>query len=229
MKEDLQQQIDYYRARAGEYDEWFYRLGRYDRGLELNQRWFDEVATVQQALRLLAPAGDVLELAAGTGNWTVELAAISASLTVVDASAEMIAINRTKVDRADVEYVEADLFTWRPERQYDLVFFGFWLSHVPPARFDDFMAQVAAALRPGGRLFMVDSLPEDSSSAVNHEHYDPQGQTHTRKLNDGRTYNIVKVFYRAADLQRRLAQHGIIAEILTSGAYFWYGGGVKTA
>ena len=32
----IQQQIAYYRARAGEYDEWFYRIGRYDRGAELN-------------------------------------------------------------------------------------------------------------------------------------------------------------------------------------------------
>jgi hypothetical protein len=30
----LADQIAYYRARAGEYDEWFLRQGRYDRGLE---------------------------------------------------------------------------------------------------------------------------------------------------------------------------------------------------
>lgn len=30
MDPTLQQQIDYYRARAGEYDQWFYREGRYD-------------------------------------------------------------------------------------------------------------------------------------------------------------------------------------------------------
>ena len=28
----LQEQVDYYRARAGEYDEWFFRTGRYDLG-----------------------------------------------------------------------------------------------------------------------------------------------------------------------------------------------------
>ena len=46
----LQQQIAYYRARAGEYDEWFLRQGRYDRGPDLNQRWFDEVAVAVRAL-----------------------------------------------------------------------------------------------------------------------------------------------------------------------------------
>ncbi|QFS50036.1 hypothetical protein [Nostoc sphaeroides] len=34
----IQQQIEYYRARANEYDQWFYRTGRYDRGEELNQQ-----------------------------------------------------------------------------------------------------------------------------------------------------------------------------------------------
>lgn len=28
----LQEQIQYYRDRASEYDEWFFRQGRYDRG-----------------------------------------------------------------------------------------------------------------------------------------------------------------------------------------------------
>ena len=43
MQDNLQEQVDYYRARASEYDEWFYRIGRYDRGSEINQRWFNEV------------------------------------------------------------------------------------------------------------------------------------------------------------------------------------------
>ncbi len=28
----VKEQIAYYQARAGEYDEWFFRQGRYDRG-----------------------------------------------------------------------------------------------------------------------------------------------------------------------------------------------------
>lgn len=225
---DLQQQIAYYRARAGEYDEWFYRQGRYDRGEALNQLWFDEVETVMRALLALGPVASGLELAAGTGNWTVPLASLCQQLTVVDASPEMMAINQAKVAQPQVAYLQADLFTWQPEREYDLVFFGFWLSHVPPDRFDPFMAQVACALRPGGRLFMVDSLPEDTSSAVNHNPYDPAGHTHTRKLNDGSEYEIVKVFYAPGELQARLAAHAIVGEILTTGRYFWYGGGTKT-
>lgn len=48
--DNLQQQIKYYRARAGENDDWLYRRGSYDRGPELYDRWFAEVAHVQWAL-----------------------------------------------------------------------------------------------------------------------------------------------------------------------------------
>jgi hypothetical protein len=41
----LAEQIRYYRARALEYDEWWERLGRYDRGSEESARWFSEQAT----------------------------------------------------------------------------------------------------------------------------------------------------------------------------------------
>ena len=51
MTDDIiQQQITYYSARAEEYDEWFYRTGRYDRGEEINQRWFNEAIVVRTAL-----------------------------------------------------------------------------------------------------------------------------------------------------------------------------------
>ena len=34
----LLDQIAYYRARAGEYDQWWFRAGRYDRGPELDRK-----------------------------------------------------------------------------------------------------------------------------------------------------------------------------------------------
>ncbi|MDX1388339.1 MAG: class I SAM-dependent methyltransferase, partial [Acidobacteriota bacterium] len=90
----LRQQIDYYRARAAEYDEWFLRRGRYDHGPELNRTWFDEVDEVRAWLDGIEIGGAVLEIACGTGNWTERLAPRATRLTALDASPEMIAINR---------------------------------------------------------------------------------------------------------------------------------------
>ena len=63
-----------YRARASEYDEWFYRQNRYDRGEEINKQWFNEAAEVRRALHGIGQVDSALEMAGGTGIWTQELA-----------------------------------------------------------------------------------------------------------------------------------------------------------
>jgi ubiquinone/menaquinone biosynthesis C-methylase UbiE len=225
----LQEQIAYYRARAGEYDEWFLRQGRYDRGPELNRRWFEEVAEVRQALAAFNPTGHLLELACGTGLWTEQLLRYAQSITAVDAVAEVLAINRARVRSPRVQYVQADLFSWQPPERYDAVFFGFWLSHVPPERFDPFWALVRAALAPGGRVFFVDSRFEPTSTAADHRLGAPQDTTVTRQLNDGRTFHIVKVFYNPQELEQRLQGLGWRFRVRETASYFVYGEGESLA
>lgn len=228
MSDDiLQQQIAYYRARAGEYDEWFYRLNRYDRGEALNQQWFDEVAIVLQAVKGLRHVPDVLELACGTGIWTQELASLADNVTAVDASDEVIAINREKLNAPNVQYQQADLFTWEPERQYNLVFFSFWLSHVSPERLDSFLSVVNRATKPGGRIFMIDSRPDEASTAKDNPLRDDEHIYRTRKLNDGSTYTIVKVFYEPTESKHKLANAGFNAAVRTTDHYFIYANAVK--
>jgi demethylmenaquinone methyltransferase/2-methoxy-6-polyprenyl-1,4-benzoquinol methylase len=211
-EELLEGQLAYYRARAGEYDEWFLRQGRHDRGPEWNRRWFSELEDVRRELDRFMPAGKVLELACGTGLWTVELARHAASVTAVDASPEVLEINRARLGEAGretrVRYVGADLFEWRPDDEYDAVFFGFWLSHVPPARFAAFWDLVRSALRPGGRAFFVDSLGAETPDEKERREKVSGDYTTARRLNDGREFRIVKVFYDPTDLERRLADLG---------------------
>src|ERR1700747_1731403 len=108
----LDRQIAYYRARAGEYDEWFLRKGRYDRGPEQKERWMREAAEVEGVLQQTVRDGDVLEFACGTGLWNRHLAAISRHAVALDSSPEVIEINRARVGRDNVEYRVADLFVW---------------------------------------------------------------------------------------------------------------------
>ena len=96
MDRTIQEQIAYYRARAGEYDEWFYRKGRYDYGVALNQQWFDEAQQVMARLQSLGPVESILELACGTGIWTELLTRIGQQVMAIDASPEVIAINRAE-------------------------------------------------------------------------------------------------------------------------------------
>jgi SAM-dependent methyltransferase len=221
-------QIEYYRARAGEYDDWFFRRGRYDRGPEATREWFAEVEEVRAALDAFGAAGRVLELAGGTGLWTQQLADHAGQLTVVDSSEEVLAINRERVGGDRARYLQADLFSWEPDQRYDVVFFAFWLSHVPPERFDSFWELVARCLRPGGRVFFVDSLYTEASTAGDHRLRGPEATQVLRRLNDGREFEIVKVFYRPEELRTRLTRLGWNLAVGSTPRYFLYGWGGRT-
>ena len=221
----LAEQAAYYRVRASEYDEWWQRVGRYDRGDAATRRWHTEVAQVETWLIEARLAGDVLELASGTGWWTERLARIAGYLMCIDASPETVAINQARITAASLKmpiYKVADLFEWEPVTTFDAIFFSFWLSHVPPDRFAAFWAKVAKALRPGGRVFFIDSAPEETASAHDHRMPDENG-VQERRLNDGSTYRIIKLFHDPEELTARLAALGWNAAIGRTPSYFIHG------
>jgi demethylmenaquinone methyltransferase/2-methoxy-6-polyprenyl-1,4-benzoquinol methylase len=222
----LDDQIAYYRARAPEYDAWWFRTGRFDRGAENNAAWRADVAVVEAAVAAMLdrtrPAR-VLELACGTGLFTRHLAPRADHVTAVDAAPEVIAINRGRVAAANVDYVQADLFAYEPAARHDCVFMGFWLSHVPPARFAAFWAMVRRALAPGGFAYLVDSAHDPTSHAVDHPTPDRDAGVATRLLDDGREFRIVKVFWEPAKLETRLSACGFAATIAATKRYFIYG------
>lgn len=223
----LAEQVAYYRARAGEYDAWWLRQGRFDRGAEFNAAWFAEVADVERTLRAWLAAARprrALELACGTGLFTRHLAPEVGSLTAIDASPEVIARNRARLAAlgiANVTFVEADLFAWRPDARYDLVFMSFWLSHVPVDRFDAFWSTLREALAPGAAVYLIDSAHDPTSTAVDHV-LTGTGVV-TRKLDDGSTYRIVKHFWTPGRLADALARLGFRASIAQTPRYFIHG------
>jgi ubiquinone/menaquinone biosynthesis C-methylase UbiE len=224
----LAEQARYYRKRAAEYDDWWFRRGRYDHGDEVNARWFADATQLETALERFGPAGGVLELACGTGLWTERLVACADEVTAVDGSPEMLELCRARVGDARVSYVHADLFAWEPDTTYDLCFFGFWLSHVPEERFEAFWEKLARALTPGGRVFFLDSYRHDLASAVDHRLSDPGDPTMLRRLADGSEHRIVKRFYEPESLQHRLDELGWVVEVQRTSEFFIYGGGRPT-
>jgi demethylmenaquinone methyltransferase/2-methoxy-6-polyprenyl-1,4-benzoquinol methylase len=173
------------------------------------------------------PFAEVLELACGTGIWTRELLQISQNITALDASQEVLELNREKVQSEKVTYQQQDLFAWQPDRQYDLVFFSFWLSHVPPEFLDEFLAKVYRATKTGGHILIVDSLEEPTSTSTDWPLQENEQVYRTRKLNNGQIYKIVKVFYKPEELKARLAAQGFEAVVKATPNYFLYAIGSK--
>lgn len=211
----IQEQIEYYRRRAPDYDETSSPSG--DPFAPFGKQ-------VQAALHEFRPTGNVLEIASGTGTWTKLLLEHADAVTALDAAPEMHEASRTKLGLDDrLRYIEADVLSWEPDDRYDVVFFANWLSHVPPNCFDCFWYVVRASLAPGGRVGFVD----ESWDAWRHDHFaetfigDPSTPLVRRPLRDGRTFNVVKVFWRPDELERKLGELGWNISVRAYGPFFW--------
>ncbi len=193
--------IDYYEARAPEYDDWYLRRGRYARGAIHDAAWNAELDAAGRWLDALPWQGEIVELAAGTGWWSPLLAS-RGELSLYDASPAAL-------DRARERLVAHDLRAhlhvrdaWAdPDRAVDGLFMGFWLSHVPRERLDDFLALARAWLKPGGGFAAIDSLADAASGAADHP--EPADDLAVRRLVDGREFTIVKVYYEPDELRDR--------------------------
>ena len=208
---------EYYDLRAPDYMDLSKPSDRAVRG------WLSEELTAELT-DAFAPTGDVLELASGTGAWTKHIVRHARTLTCVDSTARMIERNRETIgERENVRYIEADIFGWTPDRAYDAVLSSAWLSHVPLDRFDAFWELVRAALRPGGRVAFLD---EDDRGGTNEPTTDVNGvSVAQRTLADGRTFDIVKVFWRPDELERRLRASGWDIEVRPVGETYLFGSG----
>ena len=211
MNDLLEEQKRYYAARAPEYDDWWHRRRRYELEPEALVRWHADIAEADAALEAFAPHGSVLELAAGTGLWTRKLVRLADRVVAVDANRETLALNTD-----EAELVVADVFEWESPEKFDVVFFSFWLSHVPGERLDDFWAVVRSALAPAGRIFLVDN---NVSGDPVHRGRNPVGSgVERRRLYDGREFDIVKHYRGPADFPHLDLR-------ITANGHFIYGGG----
>jgi demethylmenaquinone methyltransferase/2-methoxy-6-polyprenyl-1,4-benzoquinol methylase len=221
----LDEQMRYYDDRAPEYQDLWFRRGRHDLGDEFNERWFRETAIVERAVDDVATTGAVLEIGCGSGLWTRRLAPHASRYVAVDSSRNMLELNRARNDGPNVEFVLADAFDWQPpnDERFDLIFFGFFISHVPPEAFAGWWARIRSWLTPSGHAFIVDDTAGPDRPYSGDVVDDGPKHAHRRHLSDGREYTIVKVFYEPAELAVRLSELSWNAEIRGSGQHFLYG------
>jgi trans-aconitate methyltransferase len=204
----LAEQLAYYRACAPDYSETVIP-------------WTAAQDQLVEAMQSFRPTGHVLELACGPGTWTPGLLRCAASLTAVDASPEMLELAAKRVEAGAVRFIQADLFNWQPDRRYDAIFFGFWLSHVPLEHFAPFWSMIDNALHPRGQVFFIDDNLRTPDELIEGD----ASSTIQRRLSDGTPHRIVKVPHDPKELEERLNRLGWrITVTPTSGPYYWGAG-----
>jgi demethylmenaquinone methyltransferase/2-methoxy-6-polyprenyl-1,4-benzoquinol methylase len=209
-RELIDEQIAYYRARAAEYD---------DTSTPEGDPFAAHAEAIRAALRAFEPRGRVLELGAGTGQWTGILAETADELLVTDASPEMLELNRSKVGEAPhIRRRVLDAFAVTPIGGHDVAFFGFLLSHVPPDAFQAFWDGLAGVLAPDGRVFFVD---EGRHFEWREDWIDERAGIVRRPLRDGSVHRAVKVLWEPAALETRLREVGWDASVHAEGPFYW--------
>ena len=200
----------YYAARASEYDRVYLKPERQT-----------DLRAIEKWVRMQFAGATVLEIACGTGYWTQFIAEVATRVQASDLTPETLSIAKARVTRLHVEFVIGDAYA--PAQfagRFSAAFAGFWFSHVPIARRDEFLSTLNGALDPGAKVVLLDNrFVEGSSSAIAEQ--DADGNTYQlRTLNDGTTHRVLKNFPSKADLLSLARRAGTDARV-AEWQYYW--------
>ena len=175
----------YYRDRAATYERIYAKPERQA-----------ELRVMEAALPPFFAGRRVLEIACGTGWWTVHGAQQATRWLATDLNPETMAVAQAKPMPACVAFRAADAYTLAElgDERFDAAFAGFWWSHVPRARLAGWLQTLHARLEPGARVMLLDNLfVPGSSTPISHT--DAQGDSwQQRPLDDGSVHAVLKNF-----------------------------------
>ncbi len=216
--------VRYYAARADEYDDWYLRRGRYSHGPANDAAWRSDLEAAAAWLASRGFRGQIVDLAAGTGWWSPALAR-QGQLTLCDAAAQPLEKARARLAAAGVTARFEIRDAWQePDRSVDGVFAGFWISHVDRRQLDEFFELVARWLVPGGLFAFIDSRQDPESGA--RDHRPPVDDVQVRRLDDGTSFHVRKVFYEPSDLAAALQRAGFSeVQVVATDRFFVLGSG----
>lgn len=204
---------DYYRLRATEYEQIYFR--------EIPERR-KEIDEEADRLRQVVAGRSVLEFACGTGYWTKVMSDTAAHVTASDVWPEMVAETRKKPFVGPVDLVVADMFNHRfLDASFDIVAVGFWFSHQPKQEYEKFFEIVRKPLKPGGSIWLIDNNPPAEGTMHEFVRQDEFGNSFKRRyLENGEQHIILKNYFEEPEL-RSIFRPGFEIRDLVYKKYYW--------
>lgn len=155
---------------------------------------------------------DVLEIACRAGYWTEAITPFARSVFAIDRSESAVAMARAKSYKgATVEFLKANAYALpKFDGLFTAGFGGFWWSHVPRARLQEFLAEFHSHLAPGAKVAFIDSRYIQGRSTpyvrvgVNGHADTYQMRTHR----DGHVHKVLKNFPAPEELEATISGLG---------------------
>jgi len=203
--------INYYAQRASEYERIYHRPERQSDLKELQ-------AMIETAFRDHV----VFEVACGTGYWTQFIARQAKSILANDYNSEVIKIAQQKdYGSCRVDFRKSDAYSLSNIKAgFSAGFSGFWWSHIPKGKLQDFLKIFHSKLRHGAPVVFIDNTyVERNSTPISRK--DNEGNTYQiRKLEDGSEHEVLKNFPSDQELYETLSSFTSDLSILRL-RYFW--------
>jgi SAM-dependent methyltransferase len=178
--------IQYYEERAEEYEKVY----------SLPERQ-EEVRLLKTDLANLFASHEVLEVSCGTGYWTEVIAQSANAVVATDINDKVLNIARRKAALRDrhVRLQRDNSFSLTSiQGKYTAGFAGFWWSHIPKRRLNEFLTVFHSKLLTDALVVLLDNNYVDGESSPIVREDDEGNSYQIRRLENGRTYEVIKNF-----------------------------------
>lgn len=202
---------DYYRERAPEYDAIYAKPERQE-----------DLGRLRALLVELVAGKSVLEVAAGTGYWTTALSTSARSIVATDLNDETLEIARSRrYGPGEVSFQTVDAYALQEvPGAFDVIFAGFFWSHVLRDDVPRFARVLAGRVAPGGVVVLADNRYVEGSSQPITRTTEAGDTYQRRRLADGREFEVLKNFPDRDQVVGDLSP--VAAEVrYTELTYFW--------
>jgi len=188
----------YYAERAKEHDKVYLKPERQE-----------DIKIIHAYLREGFSGLKVLEVACGTGYWTQTIAESALSISASDYNSEVLDIARSRDYKiSDITFFEDDAYKLsKANGAYNSGFAGFFWSHIPFNKLQEFLNCFHSKLKEGSKIVFVDNaFVEGSSTPI--ARTDKDGNTYqARKLENGKEFEVLKNFPTEDSLREILGKY----------------------
>lgn len=202
--------VTYYKDRAKEYEEIYFRPERQE-----------ELKKLEDILKSIFKDKAIIEIACGTGYWTERISETAKSILATDINDSVLEVAMNKKYRKNnISFQNQDLFSFNPKERFESLFGGFIWSHIKLQELDNFIDRINSLVLPNGTIVLIDNnYVEGISTPVTDK--DEFGNTYqTRTLKDGSEHLVLKNFPTAELINKKLKDKA--KEInFTSLGYYW--------